>query len=132
MKQNPFHKSERLCKKKIFNALFSQGKSLVLHPVRMIYLETTLPENVPVQVAFSVSKQRFKKATERNRIKRQMREAWRLNNNAFKTHLTNINKQMAMCFIYTGNQPLEFALLQNKIILLLSRLIDNQSTNSKH
>ena len=60
---------------------------MLVYPLRWIWKEAVLPENVPAQVAFSVSKRRFKRAVDRNRVKRMMREAYRLNKAAFYEQL---------------------------------------------
>lgn len=74
-----FHKSERLCSKRVTDALFAGGnKSLVSFPVRAVFMPLPADEGgEPVEVLVSVSKRHFKRAVKRNRVKRQMREAYR-------------------------------------------------------
>ncbi len=74
-----FTKEERLTNEKLFEKLFSEGNQLKNFPFRIIYLKQELLTKFPVQVAFSVPKRLVKKAVQRNRIKRQMREAYRKN-----------------------------------------------------
>lgn len=75
-----FPKSQHLCSRKAINALFGSGNRCIsAFPLRVVYKETDISASSrePVQVLFSVSKRRFKHAVDRNRAKRQMREAWR-------------------------------------------------------
>ena len=118
-----FPKKERLCSRKVLDALFTSGESFAMHPVRVVWLETELPEDVPVQVVMSVPKKRVKKAVERNQIKRQMQEAWRMHKWELCDALKAQNKQWALMLIYTGKAPLEHHIAQEKIILILQRLI---------
>lgn len=84
---NAFPKSQRLCSRKAIETLFGSGsQSIVAFPLRVVYQEAAnraeqvSPSDAatpPCQVLFSVSKRRFKHAVDRNRAKRQMREAWR-------------------------------------------------------
>ena len=60
-----FKKAERLCSKKIIDKLFTEGKSIFIHPVKMVYLETSLQTNFPAQVVFTVPKRNIKKAVQR-------------------------------------------------------------------
>lgn len=70
-----FPKSSRLCSRKAIETLFGEGShSLTAYPLRAIYK----PTGDTTQVLFSVSKRHFKHAVDRNRAKRQLREAWRL------------------------------------------------------
>tara|TARA_B110000285_G_scaffold215502_1_gene261925 strand:+ start:4693 stop:5004 length:312 start_codon:yes stop_codon:yes gene_type:complete len=68
------------------------------------YIDTPLPENVPCQAAVSVSKKRFKRAVDRNRIKRLLREAWRLEKVPVEKALHEQGKQRAIVFIFVGNE----------------------------
>ena len=77
---NTLHKSERLDKKKVIDKMFSGGaRSFSVFPLRVVYLPVEELE-APVSILVSVSKRRFKRAVKRNRVKRQIREAYRKNN----------------------------------------------------
>ncbi len=75
-----FKKEERLCSKKLIDRLFNGGKShsLAAFPLRVVYMEQDREDEKPqVQVLISVPKRCFKLAVKRNRVKRQIREAYR-------------------------------------------------------
>lgn len=99
-----FRKPERLVSKLAFESLLQQGEGHVTFPVRMVWKEMVLPTRYPVQVAFSVPKRNFKRAVDRNRIKRLMRESYRQNKNALYTLLAGQNKQFALLFVYIGRK----------------------------
>ena len=71
-------KQERLKSRKLIEKLFEEGKSIKKFPVRFVYLQIEHTSSFPVQASFSVPKRNFKKAVDRNRIKRLLREAYRL------------------------------------------------------
>lgn len=74
---NTLHKTERLDKKKVIDKMFSGGaRSFSVFPLRVVYLSVEELE-APVSILVSVSKRRFKRAVKRNRVKRQIREAYR-------------------------------------------------------
>jgi len=121
-----FKKEERLCSKKIFEELATGKNSFFSHPVKLIWLNrATLPCDVPVQAAFTVPKRLFKKAVDRNRIKRIMREAYRLNKNDLYEYCNLNNKKFALLFVYVAKDSPNFNLMQEKLILLLQRVMNN-------
>lgn len=74
-----FHKTERLCSKKLIAQLFVKGnRGFSRFPFRFSWVPISLDEQVPAQVLFVVSKRNYPKAHNRNRIKRQLRELYRL------------------------------------------------------
>ena len=101
-----FRKSERLCSKKIIDRLFAEGKPVFAFPLKIVYLETQLPVKVSVQAGFSVGKKNFKRAVQRNLIKRRMREVYRLNKSNFYDEVGE--KQVAVFFIFTGKTIPEY------------------------
>lgn len=72
-------KEERLKSRKLIEMLYQEGNSIKAFPLRMVYIQKHHTSNFPVQAGFSVPKRNFKKAVDRNRIKRLMRESYRLN-----------------------------------------------------
>lgn len=72
-----FGKPEKLKSRKLIGKLFEDGKSVKKFPIRLVYLQTDHTSDFPIQAGFSVPKRNFKKAVDRNRIKRLLREAYR-------------------------------------------------------
>lgn len=100
-----FPKSEKLTHRNLFGELIKDGESVNAFPIKLIYKETELPEDVNYQIGFAVSKRKFKLAVDRNRMKRLMREAWRLN----KEQLSPLQsgKSFALLMIYLSNEKVE-------------------------
>ena len=73
-----FGKQEKLKSRKLIERLFEEGKSVKKYPIRLVYLQTDHTSDLPAQVGFSVPKRHFKRAVDRNRIKRLLREAYRI------------------------------------------------------
>jgi ribonuclease P protein component len=104
-------KNERLCSKKLFDKLFSEGKSLLVYPVKIIFIEIPYRDGPPVQAAFAVSRRLVRKAVARNFIKRRMREAYRLNK--YYLYSSIGNRSLALVFIYTGKEILDYRHIEN-------------------
>lgn len=115
-----FRKEERLCSKKIIDKLFTEGSSFLAFPIKVQFLETTLPVQYPVQAGFTVSKKIFKKAVLRNLLKRRMREAFRLNKHSLYSVLGE--KQMAVFFIFIGKEISEFDQIEAAMKKALKKL----------
>ncbi|WP_242203283.1 ribonuclease P protein component [Aestuariivivens insulae] len=119
-----FPKKEKLKSKKLIEQLFSEGKSVTAFPLRLVFLETALEHNVTAQTGVSVSKRLFKKAVDRNRIKRLMREAYRLN----KAHyFNNITTQYAFMILYIGKEKPNFIDVDTKTKLLFDKFLNKSS-----
>jgi ribonuclease P protein component len=120
--ENKFPKKERLSSKKLIEELFDKGSSSYLHPFRLFFKPGPLLANQKFpQLLVSVPKRNFKKAVDRNRLRRQIKEAYRINkNNIFSDIGENIPPHIAILF--TAKEKLPFKLLEEKLILILKRL----------
>ena len=104
-----FGKAEHLKSRKQIEALFAEGRSLVHHPVRLKYRLLPRAEGaVPVQAGVSASRKAFKRAVDRNRIKRVLREAYRLQKQTLVPKVAATNQQVVLFLIYTAKQALPF------------------------
>ncbi len=128
--RHTFKKEERLCSQAIIKQLFEDGESFAIFPFRLVYKVIDLPANVPSQITFSVAKKRIRKAVDRNRIKRIMREVYRLNKSKHYEHFEKSEKQCAMLLMYLGPKDLKYAIAEEKIIRVLKRLIKEHESHT--
>lgn len=103
-----FTKEEKLCSKKLLDALFSEGSSFISYPLRISFLKYSLESNFPVQVVFVAAKKRYRRANRRNRLKRLMREAYRLQKNDLYEELKRIDIKILLSINYIGSEELCF------------------------
>ena len=128
-------KEERLHNYRLIQKLFAEGNSFFEYPFKVIFLK--LPPDIKtsfspsVQCLFTVSKRYFKKAVDRNKIKRLMREAYRKNKSPLFTELSQNTEMIAFALVFNGKQMPDYANLEVKIINILKRLIVafNNKTN---
>ena len=117
MSATRFPKSGRLRGQKKIQELFKRGSSFYLQPFRVVVLKDGKGVQVGHEVLFSVSKRDFKKAVSRNRIKRLMKEAYRLN----QSKINNLPK-LQIAYIYTAKELPDFRLVEEKLIESFERL----------
>ncbi len=97
-------KCERLSLDNLIETLFNEGFVIYKHPLKIIWLPyNNIKTEYPVQVLFSVSRKRFKKAIDRNRIKRKIKEIYRIEKTHLYKELNKRNKQILLCISYSGN-----------------------------
>ena len=126
-----FGKGERLCSKKIIHRLFLEGNDFLESPFKVNWMFTPLPSESATQVLISIPIKNFKKAVDRNVLKRMTREAYRLNKAALQSSLTEKQRQLAFSLIYIGKNILVYKELEDKIILILQRLLLLNANDTK-
>ncbi|MBX2878049.1 MAG: ribonuclease P protein component [Saprospiraceae bacterium] len=118
-----FSREERLKSRKTIDKLFRSGQSFGQYPLRVVWMELETPMgSSPVQFALSVPKRKFKRASDRNRIRRVIREAYRLQKSHFYHHLPVQMEQLAMMVIYTGKEMPDYQTIESAMKQLLRRL----------
>ena len=123
-------KDDKLKSRKIIEQLFKEGKSFSLFPFRVIYLLQPANNIAQLQAGFSVGTKHFKKAVDRNRIKRLIRESYRLQKSVLEDLVKNKNKDLRIFFIYTGTDIPEYAIVSEKINFCIKRLLKITDENS--
>ncbi len=122
--EQSYKKIEKLKSQKLIEKLFSDGKSVVAYPLRLVYIKTAFEDTVPLKAGVSVSKRNFKKAVHRNRIKRLLREAYRLNKSAY---FNNIPAQYALMILYIGKSESDYKTISKKMNTLLDAFITKET-----
>ena len=102
--QLTFKKSERISRKSEIDILFDRGNAFISYPLRVVYVEQKPLSGAAIAVLVSVPKKKIKHAVQRNRIKRLIREAYRLNKAALIQHCTEKECGLLIAFLYTGNE----------------------------
>ncbi len=118
-----FPKKQKLCGEKVIERLFVNGKSISEKPFRAIWNFEKNNDQVCVKSLIVVSKKRLKLAVDRNVVKRRIKEAYRLQKKQLECFLEGTNQQLNLAIIYQQEEILDYKTLEEKINLLLSRLI---------
>jgi len=108
-----FPKQERLNSRKRIGYLVTQGHNLNVYPFRILWCLSDSPSHsFHLEAAFSVPKRKHKKAVSRNRLKRKMREAFRLNKEAFKNTCSTHTQTLSLLVIYTPGKEVDYATIE--------------------
>lgn len=110
-----FNKKHKLKSRKLIEQLFSEGKSVSAFPLRLVYLPATFSDGTSFKTAVSVSKRNFKKAVDRNHIKRLMREAFRLHKH---NYTNNMSEPYAFMILYIGKDKPTLSQIEIKMAQL--------------
>jgi len=122
-----FPKSERLTNKKKFEKLFESGQTIKAFPLKIVYILEEETEGSPkTQFAFTVPKRSFKKAVDRNYIKRRMKEAFRLHKHEIPENIDLEKKNLYGIFIYINRGKQEFHAIEKAMVKGLSKLFKAQ------
>ena len=120
---NSFSKSEHLCGEIRITRLFTQGEAFISYPLRVVYILEPKKDVVPVSVMVSVPKKRFKRAVMRNRLKRLMREAYRLNKQPLIEKIEEKQLQLHVAFNYVSDDELDFITIEKKMKQAIQKLL---------
>jgi ribonuclease P protein component len=127
-----FPKSEKLCSDKLIDRLFTEGnREIGSFPVRLVYLQVSTEEISGINILVSVSKRHFKRAVKRNRVKRQLREYYRLNNQKLKSMLATNNQGLLLALIYTDGKLWSTEKLNKRLDSAFEKLLSVLSSKSE-
>ena len=121
-----YRKKERMVSRKLIETLFSGGSSLSMaaFPLRVVYSKTERPSGeAPVQLLISVPKKRFKHAVDRNRVKRQIREAYRLHKQLLYDTLQPA-EQLLMAFVWLSDSHQPTEMVERRVVNLMQRIAE--------
>jgi len=124
--RNTFGKNERLKNKIAIANLYEKGRHINQYPIKIVWkVEKAQDSNdFPAKVVLSVSKKKFKKAVDRNRVKRLLKETYRVNKNELVSALKDSNLELHFFLVYLDKNLPEYHALENKIKTALQRLIN--------
>ncbi|MDO9634325.1 MAG: ribonuclease P protein component [Paludibacter sp.] len=132
---NSFPKKEKLCGEIRIGKLFAEGNAFLAHPLRIVYKLSEENTDSPLKILISVPKKKIKKAVNRNRIKRLIREAYRLNKTTFIEEVTkylqflqeyeNRTQVLFIAITYISEKEANFSEIEKKIKFALSKILSN-------
>jgi ribonuclease P protein component len=116
MKAFGYHKKEKLKSRTELQAIFATGKSFSAFPIKVFFIEKNNADvSVSVTAGVGVSSRHFKKAVDRNRIKRLLREAYRLEKQSLHQTVAAQSKSIAVFFLYLDKELPEYTLVREKM-----------------
>lgn len=117
-------KSERISRKLVVDSLFNgENKSLVAYPLRVVY--ALLPkDDEEASILVSVPKKKFHHAVDRNRMKRQVRESYRMNKDVIMKKMAGRDEMLAMAFVCIADQPCESEQVKRSVMKLLHKIAE--------
>jgi ribonuclease P protein component len=118
-----YGKEEKLKSRKLIEQLFAEGRSINAAPLRLVYIQPAAVLDFPVKMGVGASTRNFKKAVDRNRVKRLLREAYRLNKRSLLDHASATGQQLVAFILYTGKTLPDFETVNTKMQILLKKLI---------
>lgn len=121
--RNTFKKSERLCSRTLMDCLFQgDNRTVASYPIRAIFLPIEEEMQKGVSILISVPKKRFHDAVDRNRVKRQIREAYRKNKHALIEQVNQSGKGLLIAFVYVSADIEPTAHIEKRMIRLLDKI----------
>jgi ribonuclease P protein component len=126
-----FGKAEKLCSKKSIDLLFEKGNTFYISPIKVLFLKSQAVSVYPVQVLISVPKKHLKHATDRNFMKRILREAYRKHKYLLTLPLIKNNEVFLLALIYTGKQLADYTKVEAIIEKVFKRLLMNATQNEQ-
>lgn len=127
LKQTGLSKDSRLKSRKAIEQIFREGKSISVFPFKMLYMFRGHTPETALLFGVTASSRNFKKAVDRNRIKRLTREAYRLNQQETAEKLSATKISLSLFFIYTGRELPDYGTVEKAIVqclIKLNRVVD--------
>lgn len=118
-----FRKPEKLCSRDIITKLFEDGNNFYTPAFRVVWRPVTSETGSRVQVAFSVQKKSFRKAVDRNLLKRRLREAYRHEKQRLYEHLEKKNLQIAVMLIYRHSSIKNYSEISQSVAHVIEKLV---------
>lgn len=119
---NKFSKSERIKSRIVLEKVYNQGEMIKVYPFRLKFLKSGTEDLGNAKIVVSVPKRLVKRASKRNRIRRQIKEIYRLNKSDLLSLLVDKSQGLALFLIFTGKETVTFEVLEEKLKKLLEEL----------
>lgn len=126
-----FDKRYKLCSRKLIDEVYTNGQLIKSYPFVVRVKGTKLPDNSTFQIVISAPKRSFRKAYQRNRIRRMCKEAIRTNKNIIESFLAETNQQLALFLIFTGKEEIPLEVLNKKTEKLFHSIVKQLSLHEK-